>query len=43
MRQCETRGGRMCDCASEGLDYQIYCIHGGETEVEESKREIVPA
>jgi hypothetical protein len=34
----------MCDCGSEGLDYQIfYCTHGGETEVEEPKREIVPA
>jgi hypothetical protein len=44
VRQCETCGGRMCDCGSEGLDYQIfYCTHGGETEVEEPKREIVPA
>jgi hypothetical protein len=37
--QCLTCGGRMCDCGSEGLDYQIfYCIHCGETEVEERER-----
>jgi hypothetical protein len=36
VRQCETCGGRMCDCGSEGLDYQIFrCIHGGEIEVDE--------
>jgi hypothetical protein len=44
VRQCETCGGRMCDCGSEGLEYQIFhCIHGGEVEVDEREREGVSA
>jgi len=38
LRQCITCGVRMCDCSSAGLAYQIfYCIHCGETEVEEQE------
>jgi hypothetical protein len=40
VRQCGNCGGRMCDCGSESLDYQIFhCIHGGEIEVEERERD----
>jgi hypothetical protein len=40
VRQCKTCGGRMCDCGSEGLPYQIFrCIHGGEIKVDEREQE----
>ena len=39
VRQCETCGGRMCDCGSSDPEYQVFrCIHCGETAVDERER-----
>lgn len=39
VRQCETCGGRMCDCGSSDPEYQIFrCIHCGESAVDERER-----
>jgi hypothetical protein len=44
VRQCETCGGRMCDCGSERWEYQVFqCIHCGQVEVDEWERNDVLA